>query len=125
MSSYQSKRIRKYWKQVGGLLIEEFQAIPKKKSAEKQVIEGIIVLGEETRRQRGGIYDFTGKDIIVIHTKKDQVGMQSLGQAFQSREVMMRYQPRSIKTVTICSKPDEEMYKFCKEFDIEMVVIGE
>lgn len=123
--SKHERRIRKYWQKVGGLLIEEFQAVAKKKSIQRRTIDGIIIPGEETRRQHKTNYDFTGKDIIIIQTEKDRVGMYLLGQAFLSREAMMRYQPRSIKTVAICSKHDEEMYRLCEEFDIELVVIPE
>lgn len=125
MSKHENWRIRKYWEQVGGLLIEEFQAVAKKKNIQRRTIDGIIIRGEETCRQHKINYDFTGKDIIIIQTEKDRVGMYLLGQAFLSREAMMRYQPRSIKTVAICSKHDEEMYRLCEEFGIELVVIPE
>ncbi len=128
MSSNESRRIRKYWEQTGGLLIEKFQATPKKKTsnkknANKQIIDAIIVLGEKKQIQEDGTYDFTDKDIIIVQTEKTAIGMQLLGEAFSAREKMMPYQPHSIKTVAICSKPDEEMFRLCQEFDIEMVVI--
>lgn len=125
MSRNETARARKYWERIGGLLIEEFQTIPKKKNTgkDKQTIDAIIVLGEEQRIQSGGTYDFTGKDIIVIQLEKEHKGMQFLGEAFSSREAIMRYQPRSIKTVAICSRHDEELYRLCEEFNIEMVVI--
>lgn len=125
MSRHETARARKYWERIGGLLIEEFQVVPKKKNTGKgkRIIDGIIVLGEEKRIQIGGTYDFTGKDIIIIQFEKEHKGMQFLGEAFSSREAIMRYQPKSIKTVAICSKHDEELYRLCEEFDIEMVVI--
>lgn len=127
MSRHENWRIRKYWEHEGGLLIEGFQVVPKKKNTGKgkQIIDGIIVLGEEKRIQTGGTYDFTDKDIIIIQTEKDPLGMQFLGEAFSSREAIMRYQPRSIRTVAICSRHDEEMYRLCEEFHIEMLVVPE
>jgi hypothetical protein len=38
---------------------------------------------------------------------------------------MGRYKPKSMKTVAICGKPDTEMVKLCRQFDIEVVVIRE
>lgn len=59
---------RKYWETIGGLLIEEFQAVPNniKKNTGRRLIDGIIVLGAEKRIQVGGSFDLEGKDIIVI-----------------------------------------------------------
>ena len=75
MSKHETWRTRRFWGNVGGLLIEEFQAIPgnAKKNTGKRLIDGIIVLGAENKIQAGGTYDFKGKDIIVIQTKTDNI----------------------------------------------------
>lgn len=127
MSRHGVKRAREYWERIGGLLIEEFQVGPRKKNSSKGkwVIDAIIVRGEENRIQTGGTYDLAGKDIIVIQIEREHRGMQFLGEAFSSREAIIRYQPRSIKTVAICSRHDEELYRLCEEFNIEMVVMPE
>jgi hypothetical protein len=123
MNIYETEITRKYWERVGGLLIEEFQAKPKKKNTGKHLVDGIIVLGEEKRVQSGGDYNFAGKDIIIIQLAKQQQGMRFLGEAFTSRERMIRYHPHSIKTVALCHRHDEEMYHLCQAFNIEMVVM--
>ena len=125
MSKNETWRTRKYWESVGGLLIEEYLAIPgnKEKNVGKRLIDGIIVLGEEKSNRKGGSFNFKGRDIIVIQTKSNRLGMTLMGQAYFSREIMKRYNPKSIKAVAICGSGDAEMEALCKEADIEVVVI--
>ena len=125
MSKHETWRTRQYWQSVGGLLIEEFLAIPldRENGTGKRIIDGIIVLGESSSIQKGGRHDFTNKDIIVVQTKAGNLGMHLMGQAFFSREIMKRYNPKSIKTVGLCGKGDLELEKLCRKHDIEVVVI--
>ena len=51
--------------------------------------------------------------------------MYLMGQAYFSREILKRFNPKSIKTVAVCAKGDPEMEKLCKKFDIEVVVMPE
>lgn len=127
MSKHETWRTRKYWQTVDGFLIEEFRAIKanRKKGIGQRLIDGVIVLGEEKGFQNGGNYEIDGKDIIVIQTKKDRLGMYLMGQAYFSREIMKRFQPRSIRTVAICGKGDLEMELLCEEAGIEVVIIDE
>lgn len=127
MSKHETWRTRKYWNSIGGLLIEEFTAIPgdSKNEIGKRLIDGIIVLDEPKHIQTGGKFDFTGKDIIVLQTKKERLGMYLMGQAFFSREIMKRYNPNSIKSVAICGNRDREMEAICSRFGIEVAVIDE
>ena len=108
-------------------MIEEFLAIPAyvKNEIGKRLIDGIIVLGEEKKIQVSGKYDFKDKDIIIIQTKSNRLGMYLMGQEFFSREIMKRFKLRSIRTFTICGKPDIEMEQLCKKLDIEVAVIPE
>jgi len=127
MSKHETWRTRKYWKDIGGLLIEEFQAIPRntKENVGRRLIDGVIVLGVENKIQSGGTFDFRDKDIIVIQTKANRLGMYLMGQAFFSREIMKRFNPKSIRTIAICNKVDSEMESLCNRHDIEVVVINE
>jgi hypothetical protein len=125
MSKSETWRTREFWKSVGGLLIEEFQAIPasKEKNIGKRVIDGVIVLGVKKGIQAGGKYDIKGKNVIVIQTKSNRLGMSLMGQAFFSREIIKQFHPKSIKTVVIAGKGDSEMEALCKRFNIEVVII--
>jgi len=126
MSKHETWRTRKYWESVGGFLIEEYRAISpeRSKGIRKRHIDGVIVLGEANGIQIGGEYCLEGKDIIVVQTKSAPLGMYLMGQALFSREIMERFNPRSIRTVAICSVIDPEMEKICNKYDIEVVEIG-
>ena len=108
-------------------MIEKFQAIAgnAKDGVGKRLIDGIIVLGQDTRIQTGGTYEFRNKDIIVVQAKAKRLGMYLMGQAFFSREIMKRYMPNSIMTVAICAKGDPEMEAICAMYGIEVEVKGE
>lgn len=47
MSSRETPLTRWYWRQVGGLLIEEFHLVRAKPGVSPRYLDGLIVLGEE------------------------------------------------------------------------------
>lgn len=125
MSKHETWRTRKFWEATGGFLIEEFIAIPptKDKLIGKRLMDGVIILGIAKGIQVGGTVELEGKDIIVVQTKSDRLGMYLMGQAFFSKQIMQRFNPKSIRTVAICGEFDEEMELLCKANAIEVVVI--
>ena len=122
MSKRETPLTRKYWQSIGGTLIEEFPAVTKGDSNSRRLLDGVVILGEENRIAKASEVDIDGKDIVVIQTKVNRLGMYLMGQAFFSRELMKTFKPKSIKTVAICGKDDTVMRDLCKEFDIEVVV---
>ena len=122
MSKRETPLTRKYWESIGGTLIEEFPAVSRGDSNSRRLLDGVVILGEENRIAKASEVDIEGKDIVVIQTKVNRLGMYLMGQAFFSRELMKTFKPKSIKTVAICGKDDTVMRDLCKEFDIEVVV---
>ena len=122
MSKRETPLTRKYWQSIGGTLIEEFPAVTRGDSNSRRLLDGVVILGEENRIAKASEVDIEGKDIVVIQTKVNRLGMYLMGQAFFSRELMKTFKPKSIKTVAICGKDDTVMRDLCKEFDIEVVV---
>lgn len=125
MSQRESWRTRKYWKSIGGLLIEEFLATKHTKTIVKRFIDGVIVLNEESRIFDGTFYNLEGKDIILIQTKHNRIGMSLLGQAFFSQFLIAKHKPKSIKNVAICSEYDEVMGQLAKDYEVEVIVIDD
>ncbi len=127
MSKHETWRTIKYWETIEGLLIEEYLVIPasKDKTVGKRLIDGIIVLGEVKSIQKGGSFDFKGRDVVAIQTKSTRLGMYLMGQAYFTREILKRFNPKSIMTVAICGKGDTEMEALCKKENIEVVIIPE
>ena len=122
MSKRETPLTRKYWQSIGGTLIEEFPAVTRGDSNSRRLLDGVVILGEENRIAKASEVDIEEKDIVVIQTKVNRLGMYLMGQAFFSRELMKTFKPKSIKTVAICGKDDTVMRDLCKEFDIEVVV---
>ena len=75
MSKHETPLTRRYWKSVGGTLIEEFTAIPRGTDHGARIIDGIIVLDAPNRIVKKSEVDLKGKDIIVIQTKATRLGM--------------------------------------------------
>ncbi len=125
MSKHETWRTRRYWKSVGGLLIEEFIAVRRNKEQGTRPVDGVIILGEESKIHKGNTYDIKGKDVIVIQTKRNRIGMYLLGQAYFSKFLIEKHQPKSVKSVAICGRNDKVMQELAKEHGVEIVVIEE
>jgi hypothetical protein len=123
MSKHETWRTRKYWEQVGGLLIEEFLAVSGDKEKGSRLIDGVIVLNENKEIYNGNYYNITDKDVIVIQTKGRRIGMCLLGQAYFSKFLIEKHKPRSIKSVAICGKTDAIMAEIARLHNIEIIEI--
>lgn len=125
MSKHETWRTRQYWNNIGGLLIEEFVAIRGSKENGSRVIDGLIVLGEPKGIHTGKFFNIEGKDVIIIQTKASRIGMYLLGQAFFSKFLVAKHNPKSIKCVAICGRNDSIIQELALDHDIEVVVIEE
>jgi hypothetical protein len=127
MSKHETWRTRKYWQSVGGLLIEEFRVTKKSKSPdqENRYIDAVIVLNEPKAFHDKNTYDLSGKDVIVVQTKRGRIGMYLLGQTFFSAQLIKRHKPRSIKAVAICGRNDSMMEELAKNFEVKIIVISD
>lgn len=125
MSKHETWRTRKYWNEVGGLLIEEFVAVKGTKEQGRRLMDGIIVLGEKKAIHPENYFNIEGRDLIIIQTKATRIGMSLLGQAFLSKFLIEKHKPRSIKSVAICGKNDAVMKILAREHGVEIVVIDE
>ena len=62
------------------------------------------------------------KDIVVIQTKASRLGMNVMGQAFFSIELMKKYLPKSIKSVIVCNKDDEVLRPIAEMYGLQIKV---
>lgn len=123
MSKHETPLTRRYWKSVGGTLIEEFWAVPRGSDHGPRILDGVIVLDGPHKIAKKGEVDIRDKNIIVVQTKASRLGMYLMGQAVFSKELMKRYKPRSIKSVAICTRSDSVLEPLLKRFnDVEVVV---
>lgn len=122
MSKKETPLTRRYWQSVGGALIEEFPAVLRTESSAQRLLDGVIVLGENKAIVKHSDIDIKGKDIIVIQTKASRLGMNLMGQAIISAKLMVRFEPKSIRSVAICTAGDNVLEALLPEYGIELVV---
>ena len=123
MSLHETWRTIKYWEEIGGTLILEYPAVKGNKNTGKRLFDGIIIIDGERKIYNNKFIPVENKDIIVVQTKKNRLGMYLMGQAFFSREIMYRYNPKSVKTVAVCGKNDEELKAICEKYEIYICII--
>jgi hypothetical protein len=124
MSKHETPLTRRYWEEVGGTLIEEFPAVLRGSGNAQRLLDGVIIVGESTRVARSSEVSIKGKDIIVLQTKANRLGMNLMGQAIVSKKLMERFEPKSIRSIAICSEGDSVLELYLAECGIELVVYG-
>ena len=125
MSKRETPLTRRYWQSVGGALIEEFPAVLRTQESAQRLLDGVIILGENKAIVKHSDVDIKGKDIIVIQTKASRLGMNLMGQAIISAKLMERFEPRSIRSVAICTLGDKVLEALLPEYGIELVVYAD
>jgi hypothetical protein len=124
MSKHETPLTRRDWEEVGGTLIEEFPAVLRGSGNAQRLMDGVIVVGEPKRIVRPSEVSIKGKGIIVLQTKANRLGMNLMGQAIVSKKLMERFEPKSIRSVAICSEGDSVLEQYLAEYGIELVVYG-
>ena len=122
MSKHETPLTRKYWNEIGGTLIEEFPAVFKGDNHSQRLMDGIIILGQQKKIESWKYIEIKGMDIVVIQTKASRLGMNVMGQAFFSIELMKKYHPKSIKSVIVCNKDDEVLRPIAEMHGLEVKV---
>ena len=128
MSKYETPLTRRYWKEIGGTLIEEFEAVPLRRDPyqARRNIDGVVVLGGSHEIRKADEVEIKDRDIVVIQTKAGKtgytLGMYLLGQALFSRHLMEKFEPKSIRSVAICTKGDVVMEELAAKYGIEVKV---
>lgn len=122
MSKHETPLTRRYWKEVGGTLIEEFCAVGRTPKQGQRLLDGLIILDGPTEISKVRNVDITDKDVIVVQTKASRLGMYLLGQALFSRHLIQELGPRNVKTVAVCTKGDAALEPLAKKYDVKVVV---
>ena len=124
MSKHETPMLLEYWKQTGGILIEEFHAVKRTSTNSQRHIDGIIILGEETRiGNRDDIELINGREIIVVQVKANRLGMYLMGQTLFSLRLMEKFNPSKITSVALCSDDDSIMRPLLEKHEGCKVVI--
>lgn len=123
MSKHETPMTRWYWRQVGGTLIEEFCAVQRSNSCGTRVLDAVIVKGGPMKRARQQDVAVQGKDIIVVQTKAERLGMYLMGQVFFSAQLMRRFKPRSIESIALVAQDDSELRPLLERYKGMRVVV--
>ena len=124
MSKHETPLTRRYWDEVGGTLVEEFPAVLRGSGNAQRLIDGVIILGEPKKTAKPTEISIKGKHIIVLQTKANRLGMNLMGQAIVSKKLMEKFEPKSIRSIAICSEGDSVLEQYLAEYGIELVVYG-
>lgn len=124
MSKHETPLRRRYWDEVGGTLVEEFPAVLRGPGKAQRLIDGLIIVGDPKKISKSSEVSIKGKDIIVLQTKANRLGMNLMGQAIVSKKLMEKFEPKSIRSIAICSEGDSVLEQYLAEYGIELVVYG-
>ena len=107
MSKLETPMTRRYWETVGGTLVLEFPVVKASRShgTERRVVDALIIPEDDRREATPEEVRLQDKDVIVVQTKAERLGMSLMGQAFFSRELVKELGPRSVRTVALLSFP--------------------
>ena len=120
MSKHETPLTRRYWEEVGGTLVEEFPAVFRGTGNAQRLLDGLIIQGEPKVIAKATEVTIKGKNIIVLQTKANRLGMNLMGQAIISKKLMERFEPKSIRSVAICTEGDSVLEPLLKDYGIEL-----
>ena len=122
MSKRETPLTRRYWQEIDGTLIEEFPAVRSGPNQGRRSLDGVVILDSPHLIANHREVEIENRDIVVLQTKASRLGMYLLGQALFSRHLMMRFRPRSIDTVAICTRSDAVLEPWAAAYGIKVVV---
>ena len=127
MSKKETPLTRKYWKEVGGTLIEEFVMVPKGKNNGIRLIDAIIIPDGENKILKQKEININGKNIIAVQTKANRLGMYLMGQTLFSEQLLKKYHnPKTVISVALCTKDDSILRPFLEKYsNMKVVIISE
>lgn len=124
MSKRETPLTRKYWKEVGGTLVEEFVMVPRGKDNGIRLIDAIIIPSGETKIAKQSEVSIDDKDIIAVQTKSTRLGMYLMGQTLFSEQLLRKFHsPKSILSVALCTKDDVVLRPMLEKYPNMKVVI--
>ena len=88
----------------------------------RRLLDGVVVLGTPTGTAKDHEIEIRNRDIVIIQTKAQRLGMYLLGQALFSRHLMAAFKPKSIETVAVCTKGDAVLEPIALQYGIKVVV---
>lgn len=114
---------RWYWRQIGGTLCEEFQAVPRTPTSAQRLLDAVILPKGEHKCVHWKNISLEGQDVIVVQAKAQRLGMYLMGQTLFSAQLVRRFKPRSVKSVALCTVDDKILRPLLEEYKGMKVVV--
>lgn len=87
------------------------------------MLDGVIIKGGEPRIARQAEVNLEGKDVIVVQTKAERLGMYLMSQVFFSAQLIEAFNPRSVTSVALCSRDDSVLRPLSEQYPGMRVVV--
>ena len=124
MSKNETPLIHRYWKQVGGTLVEEFPVVSRSATNSQRLIDAVILPKLPTQKVHWKEVSLEGQDVIVVQAKASRLGMYLMGQTFFSAELIRKFRPASVRSVALCLADDSVLRPLLELYPgMEVVVL--
>ena len=109
MSRNETPLTRWYWRQLGGLLAEEFCLVTRAADCSARWVDALVLPERETRiAERGEPITIGAERAVLVQTKASPLGMYLMGQTLFSAELLRRRFPHAqVESVALCTRDDE------------------
>jgi len=123
MSMHETPMIQWYWKNVGGTLIEEFQAVKRSPTTGQRLIDAVILPNEPTKQAHWRDVTVEGKHVVCVQAKRGRLGMNLMGQTFFSAELLKLMGATHVTSIALCEKDDSVLHPLLSQHQGMEVVI--
>lgn len=123
MSKHESLMTRWYWKQIGGTLVEDYVVVEETAECGRRALDAVIFPDGENKIVGQAEAPVEGKDVVVLSTKIGRMGMNLVGQALVSAQLLTRMGARSVESVALCGKDDSVLRPLLEQYPGMKVVV--
>jgi hypothetical protein len=124
LSKRERPLIEKYWQRTGGTIVFEFPMVRGSATCGKRHLDALILPNRETKIENAHDVSLAGEDIIIVQAKDNRLGMYLMGQAVFSVELMRKFNPKSIRSIALCTKDCSVLRPLRDKYpEVEVVII--
>jgi hypothetical protein len=123
MSQRETPMIRRYWKRVGGTLVEEYPLVRRSATCGQRLADAVILPKRPTRMAKATEVSLEGEDVIVVQAKATRLGLSLMGQTYFSAQLIKRFHPASVLAVALCREDDSELRPLLERYQGLKVIV--
>lgn len=87
-------------------MIPEVQAVARSPGVGRRLLDAVILPNRPKGQAHWSEVDIAGQNVIAVQAKAQRLGMYLMGQGLFSAELLRRFQPKSIRSIILCSADD-------------------